>query len=172
MPNVDVQRDQVVAPPLRWRELWLKEDWWAIWLGLGIVVVAYVFFANGANIRWIAVTPSKWSTLAQLGAHFAGNYDRYIVQWAMGPGEHLQSRTAAGGAGGRACPVKSHRLAALSRCRLSRRVLHQDRYRSARRDTALHAHRLGRSGRHPSGVDCLHRHVPGDLLGRDQAWAR
>ena len=63
MPNVDVQRDQVVAPPLRWRELWLKEDWWAIWLGIGIVVVAYVFFANGASIRWIAVTPSKWSTL-------------------------------------------------------------------------------------------------------------
>ena len=81
MPNVDVQRDQVVAPPLRWRELWLKEDWWAIWLGIGIVVVAYVFFANGANIRWIAVTPSKWSTLPQLGAHFAGNYERYIVQF-------------------------------------------------------------------------------------------
>jgi uncharacterized integral membrane protein (TIGR00698 family) len=81
MPNVDVQRDQVVAPPLRWRELWLKEDWWAIWLGLGIVLVAYVFFANGANIRWIAVTPSKWSTLPQLGAHFAGNYERYIVQF-------------------------------------------------------------------------------------------
>ncbi len=20
-----------------WNELWLKEDWWAIWLGLGIV---------------------------------------------------------------------------------------------------------------------------------------
>ena len=81
MGNVDVQRDQVVAPPLRWRELWLKEDWWAIWLGLGIVVVAYVFFANGASIRWIAVTPSKWSTLPQLGAHFAGSYERYIVQF-------------------------------------------------------------------------------------------
>jgi uncharacterized membrane protein YadS len=62
-------------------ELWLKEDWWAIWLGLGIVVIAYVFFAYGANIRWIAVTPSKWSTLPQLGAHFAGNYERYIVQF-------------------------------------------------------------------------------------------
>ena len=24
-----------------WRELWLKEDWWAIWLGLGIVVIGY-----------------------------------------------------------------------------------------------------------------------------------
>jgi uncharacterized integral membrane protein (TIGR00698 family) len=81
MGNVDAERDRVVAPPLRWRELWLKEDWWAIWLGLGIVVIAYVYFANGASIRWIAVTPSKWSTLPQLGAHFAGNYERYIVQF-------------------------------------------------------------------------------------------
>ena len=39
-----------------WRELWLKEDWWAIWLGLGIVVIAYVAFANGSSIRWIAFT--------------------------------------------------------------------------------------------------------------------
>jgi hypothetical protein len=82
MANVDVQRNRVTAPPLRWRELWLKEDWWAIWLGLGIVLVAYAFFANGASIRWIAVTPAKWSTLSQLGAHFAANYDRYIVQFA------------------------------------------------------------------------------------------
>ena len=64
-----------------WRELWLKEDWWAIWLGLGIVVAAYAFFAGGGSIRWIAVTPAKWSTWPQLGAHFAANYDRYIVQF-------------------------------------------------------------------------------------------
>jgi uncharacterized integral membrane protein (TIGR00698 family) len=80
MANVDVHPEQGVAPPLRWRELWLKEDWWAIWLGLGIVVVAYAFFAGGGSIRWIAVTPAKWSTWSQLGAHFAANYDRYIVQ--------------------------------------------------------------------------------------------
>jgi uncharacterized integral membrane protein (TIGR00698 family) len=81
MANVEVHQNRVVAPPLRWRELWLKEDWWAIWLGLGIVVVAYVFFANGASIRWIAVTPAKWSTPSQLGAHFAANYVRYIAQF-------------------------------------------------------------------------------------------
>jgi uncharacterized membrane protein YadS len=64
-----------------WRELWLKEDWWAIWLGLGIVVIGYVAFANGLSIRWIAVTPARWSNFAQLGAHFAGNIDRYVVQF-------------------------------------------------------------------------------------------
>lgn len=27
-----------------WRqELWSKEDWWAVWLGLGIVALAYIF---------------------------------------------------------------------------------------------------------------------------------
>ncbi len=48
MANVDVQRNSIAAGPLRWRELWLKEDWWAIWLGLGIVVIAYGFFVMAA----------------------------------------------------------------------------------------------------------------------------
>ncbi len=66
-----------------WQELWLKEDWWAIWLGLGIVVVAYLLFANGSSIRWIAVTPAKWSDWSQLGAHFAGNWERYVAQFVL-----------------------------------------------------------------------------------------
>jgi uncharacterized integral membrane protein (TIGR00698 family) len=65
-----------------WRELWLKEDWWAIWLGLGIVLLAYVFFANDSSIRWIAVTPAKWSTFSQLGAHFSAHAVRYFAQFA------------------------------------------------------------------------------------------
>jgi len=83
MANADVQQERVLEAPLRWRELWLKEDWWAIWLGLGIVIVAYGFFVDGASIRWIAVTPAKWSTWSQLAAHFAANYDRYIVQFLV-----------------------------------------------------------------------------------------
>jgi uncharacterized integral membrane protein (TIGR00698 family) len=84
MSNVNTTVDRLTVPaPLRWRELWLKEDWWAIWLGLGIVIVAYAFFANGSSIRWLAVTPTKWSTFSQLGAHFAGNYERYVAQFAV-----------------------------------------------------------------------------------------
>lgn len=96
MANVDVQQNLVVEAPLRWRELWLKEDWWAIWLGLGIVVVAYGFFINGASIHWIAVTPAKWSTWSQLGAHFAANYDRYIVQFLVWLGIFTLALTALG----------------------------------------------------------------------------
>ena len=37
----------VVHKSVGWKELYLKEDWWAIWLGLGIVVIAFLFFSQG-----------------------------------------------------------------------------------------------------------------------------
>lgn len=85
MSNIEqtLHHRHVASPPLRWRELWLKEDWWAIWLGLGIVVVAYALFANGSSIKWLAVTPAKWSTFSQFTAHFVGNYDRYLAQFIV-----------------------------------------------------------------------------------------
>jgi len=83
MANIEAHADRAIAPAPRWRELWLKEDWWAIWLGLGIVAAAYVLFAGGGSIRWIAVTPAKWTTLSQLGSHFAANYDRYLAQFLV-----------------------------------------------------------------------------------------
>src|ERR1700733_2757494 len=81
MATAEVHHNGPLAPALRWRELWLKEDWWAIWLGLGIVLIAYIFFANGSSIRWLAVTPAKWSNFTELEAHFAANYMRYIAQF-------------------------------------------------------------------------------------------
>jgi uncharacterized membrane protein YadS len=76
-----------LATPARnsigWRELWLKEDWWAIWLGLGLVITALALFLGGSDFKWIAVTPAKWSTVDQLGKHFADNYPRYIGQFAL-----------------------------------------------------------------------------------------
>jgi uncharacterized integral membrane protein (TIGR00698 family) len=65
------------------RELWLKEDWWAIWLGLGIVLVGYGLFVNGLGLKWIAVTPQKWTSFDELRAHFAANGLRYLAQFAL-----------------------------------------------------------------------------------------
>ena len=72
-----------MEPPQRsgWQELWQKEDWWAVWLGLGVVGLAYALFAGGSSIAWIAVTPAKWSTLAQLGAQLSANVPRYAAQF-------------------------------------------------------------------------------------------
>ena len=66
-----------------WKELWLKEDWWAIWLGLGIVIVAYLFFANGSSIKWIAISPAKWSNFDELATHFTDHILQYLAQFAL-----------------------------------------------------------------------------------------
>ena len=74
-----------MEPPQRsgWQELWQKEDWWAVWLGLGVVILAYILFASGSSISWIAVAPAKWSTLSQLGAQLSANVPRYAAQFVV-----------------------------------------------------------------------------------------
>ncbi|MGE5241457.1 MAG: putative sulfate exporter family transporter, partial [Bacteroidota bacterium] len=66
-----------------WKELYLKEDWWAIYLGLGIIIVAYLFFINGSSIKWIAISPSKWHTLDQTWADFTAHIGQYFAQFVM-----------------------------------------------------------------------------------------
>jgi uncharacterized integral membrane protein (TIGR00698 family) len=66
-----------------WRELWLKEDWWAIWLGLGLVLVSCLVYAQGLNLKWIAVTPARWSTPEQLVQDLIANAPRYLAQFAF-----------------------------------------------------------------------------------------
>jgi uncharacterized integral membrane protein (TIGR00698 family) len=65
--------------PSGWQEFWSKEDWWAVWIGLGIAILAYVLYLEGSSISWIAVAPAKWSTLSQLAAYFAKNGIKYFA---------------------------------------------------------------------------------------------
>src|ERR1700675_411944 len=69
-----------------WAQLFRKEDWWAIWIGLGLISVAVALFAGGSSIKWIAVAPQKWSHLSdvrlQLKQHGA-QYAALFVLWAV-----------------------------------------------------------------------------------------
>jgi uncharacterized integral membrane protein (TIGR00698 family) len=65
--------------PSGWKEFWSKEDWWAVWLGLGIVILAYIFYFSGSSISWIAVAPAKWSTLSDIGTQLSKNGIRYLA---------------------------------------------------------------------------------------------
>jgi uncharacterized integral membrane protein (TIGR00698 family) len=79
-----------------WSELWQKEDWWAIWFGLGLVIIAIIAYLAGGTIKPIAVKPATWDSLTALRDHFAAQYYWYLLQflfwaaafgigtWAMG----------------------------------------------------------------------------------------
>ena len=67
-----------------WADLYLKEDWWAIWLGVGTMVIAIVLFGNGSTVlKTLAINPGglKWSSLGQLTDHFAQNAHLYFYQF-------------------------------------------------------------------------------------------
>ncbi|MDR3568229.1 MAG: putative sulfate exporter family transporter [Syntrophobacteraceae bacterium] len=69
--------------PMGWRELYLKEDWWAIYLGIGLMVMTLVAFWMGSNaVKLLFINPGgvKWTTLGQLLAHFQQNLNLYLLQ--------------------------------------------------------------------------------------------
>lgn len=70
-----------LKPGEKWQrsELWKKEDWWAIWMGLGIVLLALIFFFSGSTIRAIAVAPPKWTVFSAFLGHFARTWMWYLL---------------------------------------------------------------------------------------------
>jgi uncharacterized integral membrane protein (TIGR00698 family) len=74
---------QIPKQSIGWRELYLKEDWWAIWLGLGIIFIAIIFFAFGKTLKPLAVMPPRWDNFTQLIEHFGNNIALYIVQFIV-----------------------------------------------------------------------------------------
>ncbi|HEY4350323.1 MAG TPA: putative sulfate exporter family transporter [Paraburkholderia sp.] len=69
------------------RGLFSTEDWWAVWIGLLVVVVALALFASGSSIKWLAVAPAKWTSVSQsahdLGAHLPNYIALFVVFAAL-----------------------------------------------------------------------------------------
>jgi Conserved hypothetical protein 698 len=66
-----------------WSELWRKEDWWAIWLGLGVVIAAVLAFLAGGIIKPIAVKPASWDSVAGLAEHFVAQWPWYVAKFLL-----------------------------------------------------------------------------------------
>lgn len=60
-------------------KLFKTEDYWAIWLGLGIIAVAMLTFWLGGSIKSFVVIPGAWSTFAKVGEDLSKNFIAYLV---------------------------------------------------------------------------------------------
>lgn len=66
-----------------WKDLYLKEDWWAIYLGIGLMLGAIIAFYSGSGaIKLLTINPGslKWSTFGQLVGYFQHNILLYMLQ--------------------------------------------------------------------------------------------
>jgi uncharacterized integral membrane protein (TIGR00698 family) len=76
-------KSQLPGQSSPWSELFRKEDWWAVWIGLGLIIVAAILFAEGTSIKWFAVAPQKWTHLAEVSAQLRQNGARYAALYAL-----------------------------------------------------------------------------------------
>ena len=61
------------------QKLWKTEDWWSVWLGLGIVVVAIIALWMGTSIKGWAVLPGKVTGMGNVWADLAKNFGGYLT---------------------------------------------------------------------------------------------
>jgi len=66
-----------------WSELWKKEDWWAVWLALGIILAGLILFWAGSSLKPIAISPPEWTSLSAVADHFIQKWNWYLAQLLM-----------------------------------------------------------------------------------------
>jgi uncharacterized membrane protein YadS len=64
-------------------QLFRQEDWWAIWIGLGLVAVAVLLVANSSSIKWVAIAPGKWAHLSDAFAQLRAHAAQYVALFAL-----------------------------------------------------------------------------------------
>jgi len=83
--SLDASRETAKLERRGWKELYLKEDWWAVWLGFALMVFAILLFQAGNSniVKALAINPGglKWNSFGQLADHFVQNAQLYLYQF-------------------------------------------------------------------------------------------
>jgi uncharacterized membrane protein YadS len=85
--SLEPSRETAKPERLGWKELYLKEDWWAVWLGVALMVLSILLFQAGSSniLKALAINPGglKWTSFGQLAGHFAQNAHLYLYQFVF-----------------------------------------------------------------------------------------
>jgi len=69
------------VPPSR---SWFRtEDFWAILLGLGLVIAAAILLFAGSSLKWLAVMPAKWTDAGVAVSQLFTALPRYLALFAL-----------------------------------------------------------------------------------------
>ena len=60
-----------------------QEDGWAAGIGLGLIVVAALLFAQGGSIKWLAVAPQKWRHAGEVADQLRGGALRFAALFGL-----------------------------------------------------------------------------------------
>ena len=84
MSGVAATPDPAARQPARQTGgLFSNEDWWSIWIGLILIAVAYGLFASGTSIKWLAVSPARWTSAGQAWSDFSAHAGNYLALFAV-----------------------------------------------------------------------------------------
>lgn len=67
------------SPKGKGLNIWNKEDWWAVWLGLSIVLVAIVIWSAGGSVKPFALSLPAWKDFGKVTAYFQSNIGNLFV---------------------------------------------------------------------------------------------
>jgi uncharacterized integral membrane protein (TIGR00698 family) len=71
-------------PTSKWSNLWKKEDYWAVWLGLGIVVLAILFWSSGSKFfKSIAISFPGWTNFGKVSEYLGANFGYLIIMYLV-----------------------------------------------------------------------------------------
>ncbi|WP_075366357.1 YeiH family protein, partial [Desulfosporosinus metallidurans] len=83
MSNIPIEKTPT-AHSGGWSALWRKEDYWAVWLGLGVVFVAILLWATGSNfMKYVAISVPAYSDFGKatgfVTSHLGGIFSLFLM---------------------------------------------------------------------------------------------
>jgi uncharacterized integral membrane protein (TIGR00698 family) len=73
--------DERALPTIQsgWAEFIRKEDWWAVWIGLFLVILAVVFWSAGNSIKLLTAQIPKWGDIHTLTTALSHNFGSIVL---------------------------------------------------------------------------------------------